>query len=80
MPADHGCRTITQAGEMKLNEMDEMSVEKWRNKIFRRGNRNKPREKPTPAPFRSPRNPHGVTETRTRGRSGGRRASNRLRY
>ena len=31
-------------------------------------------------PLRPPRNQHGVTETRTRDPSGGRRASNRLRY
>ena len=57
-----------------------MSVEKWWNEICGRGKREKPREKPTQTPFRAPRNPHGVTETRTRDPSGGRRAPNRLRH
>ena len=57
-----------------------MSVEKWWNEICCRGKREKPREKPTQIPFRPPRNPHGVTETRTRDPSGGRRAPNRLRH
>ena len=65
---------------MKLNEMDEMSVEKWWNEICGRGKRENPREKRTQTPFRPPRNPHGGTETRTRDPSGGRRASNRLRH
>ena len=39
-----------------------------------------PREKPTQTSFRPPRNPHGVTETRTRDPSGGRRAPNSLRH
>ena len=38
MPANHACRTITRADEMKWNQMNEMSVEKWRNKIFGREN------------------------------------------
>ena len=43
-----------------------MSVEKWWNEICGRGKREKPREKkPTQTPFRPPRNPHGVTDTRT---------------
>ena len=42
--------------------------------------REKPREKPTQTPYRPPGNPHGVTETRTRDPSGGRRAPNRLRH
>ena len=33
---------------------------------------------PTLTPFRSLRNPHGESETRTRDPSGGRRATNRL--
>ena len=57
-----------------------MSVEKWWNEICGRGKREKPREKPIQIPFRPPRNPHGVTETRTRDTSGGRRAPNRLRH
>ena len=57
-----------------------MSVEKWWNEICGRGKSEKPREKPTQTPFRPPRNPHGVTETRTRDPSGGRRAANRLRH
>ena len=60
--------------------MDEMSVEKWWNEICGRGKREKPRENPTQTPFRLPRNPHGVTETRIRDPSGGRRAPNRLRH
>ena len=60
--------------------MDEMRVEKWWNEIFARGKREKLREKPTQTPFHPPRNPHGVTETRTRDPSGGRRAPNRLRH
>ena len=56
--------------------MDEMSVEKRWNEICGRGKR----EKPTQTPFRPPRNPHGVTEMRTRDPSGGRRAPNRLRH
>ena len=67
-------------GLMKWNEMDEMRVEKWWNEICGRGKREKPREKPTQTPFRLPWNPHGVTETRTRDPSGGRRAPNRLRH
>ena len=57
-----------------------MSVEKWWNEICGRVKRENPREKPTQTPFRPPRNPHGVTETRTRDPSGGRRAPNRLRH
>ena len=36
------------------------------------------RGKPMQTPFRPPRNPHGLTEMRTRGRSCGTRASNFL--
>ena len=57
-----------------------MSVENWWNEICGRGKREKPREKPTQTPFLPPRNPRGVTETRTRDPSGGRRAPNRLRH
>ena len=39
-----------------------------------------PLKKPTQTPFRPPRNPYGVTETRTWDPSGGRRAPNRLRH
>ena len=67
-------------GRMKWNEMDEMSVEKWWNEICGWGKREKPREKPTLTSFRPPRNPHGVTKTRTRDPSGGRRAANRMRH
>ena len=42
--ADHACRTITGADEKKLNELDEMSVEKWWNEICGRVKRKKPRE------------------------------------
>ena len=80
VPADHACRTITRADEMKRKKMDEMSMEKWWNEICGRGKREKPREKPTQTPFRPPRNPRGETETRTRDPSGGRRAANRLRH
>ena len=54
--------------------MNEMSVDKWWNEICSRGKHEKAREKPTQTSFRPPRNPHGVTETRTRDLSGGRRA------
>ena len=77
------CLTMPDApsqGLMKWNEMDEMSVEKWRNEICGTRKLEKPREKPTQTPFRPPRNPHGVTETGTRDPSGGRRAPNRLRH
>ena len=60
--------------------MDEMSVEKLWNEICGRGKRENHREKPTQTPFRPPRNPHGLTENRTRDPSGGGRASNRLRH
>ena len=60
--------------------MDEMSVKKWRNEIFGRGKREKPREKPNQTSFRPPLNTHGVTEKRTRDPiGGGRRVANRLR-
>ena len=55
-----------------------MSIEEWWTEICGRGKREKPREKPTLTPFRPPRNPHGVIETRTRDPSSGRRAPNRL--
>ena len=55
--------------------MNEVRVEKWWNEIY-----GKLREKPTPIPFRPPRNPHGVTEARTRDSNGGRRSNNRLRH
>ena len=67
-------------GQMKWSEMNEMSVKKWWNEICGRGKLKKFREKPTQTPFRLPRNPHGVTETRTRDPSGGRWAPNRLRH
>ena len=60
--------------------MEEISGEKWWNEIGGRRKREKPREKPTQTPFRPPRNPHGVTETRTRDSSGGRREPSRLRH
>ena len=60
--------------------MNEVIVEKLWNKISDRGKREKTREKPTQTPFRPPRNPHGVTVTRTRDHNGGRGASNRLRH
>ena len=37
------CRTIIEAVEMKWNEINEMSVEKWWNEICGRGNQEKPR-------------------------------------
>ena len=67
-------------GHMKWNEMNEMSVDKWWNEICGRGKREKPRDIPTQTSFRPPRNPHGVTETRTRDPIGGRRAINRLHH
>ena len=60
--------------------MNEMSVEKWRNEICNLGKRDKPGEKSTQTPFHPPRNPHEVTEARTRDPIGGRRATNRLRH
>ena len=56
-----------------------MSVETWWNDICGREKFEKPREKPTQAPFRPPRNPHGVTETQTQDPSGWRRVSNSVR-
>ena len=51
------------------------------NEICGRRKREKFREKPTQTSFRPPRNPHGVTETRTREPiAGGKRESNRLRH
>ena len=63
-------------GVMKWNEMV------WRNggMKFVLGKTGETPQKPTQTPFRPPRNPHGVTETRTRDPSGGRRAPNRLRH
>ena len=49
---------------------DEMIVEKWWNVICGKGKREKPREKPTQTSFRTPRNPHGGTEMRTRDPAG----------
>ena len=60
--------------------MNEKSVEKRWNEMFGLGKTGELRGKPTQTPFRPPQNPHGVTETRTRDPSGGRRASNRLRH
>ena len=56
-----------------------MSVEKW-SEICGRGKREKPLEKPTQTQFHLPRNPHKVTETRTRDSKDNRGASNRLRH
>ena len=70
-----GCRPITpdspSQGRMKWNEMkwkeiNEMNVEKLRNEISSRGQREKPRGNPTYTPFRPPRSSHGVTDKRTR--------------
>ena len=52
-------------------------VEKRRNEICGRRKREKSREKLIQTPFR---NPHGVTEMRTRDLSGGRLASNSLHH
>ena len=60
--------------------MDEMNVEKWWNEICGRGKLEKPREKPTLTQIHPPRNPHGVTDKRTRKSSGGKRALNRLHH
>ena len=57
-----------------------MSVEKWWNEISGKEKRKKPRRKPPQTPFRPPRNPDGVTETRARDPSGGRGAPKRLRH
>ena len=52
VPTDHACRTITRADEMKLNKMNGMKEEKCWDEICGRGNREKPREKPTQTTFR----------------------------
>ena len=75
-PTDRPSATVVE--NMKWNEMDEISVEKWWNEIFGKGIREKPREKPIQTPFRPPRNPYGVIEAWTRDPSVGRRAFNRL--
>ena len=51
MPADHACRTITGAKEMKWNEINVMSMEKWWNKISGMRRREKLRENPTQTRF-----------------------------
>ena len=43
MQADHACRTIRGADQMK--RMNEMSVAKWWDEIYGRGKLEKPREK-----------------------------------
>ena len=63
---------------MKLSEWDECAdIVEW---SFGREKLEKPWEKHNSIPFRPPWNPHGVTETRTRDPSGGKQATNRLRY
>ena len=79
MQADHTLRTITCADEIKLNEMNEMSVVKRWNEIWGRGKRKKKQGIPIQIPLRPPRFRDGVSELRTRCHSGGRRPSNRLR-
>ena len=75
--ASQGCQPTTPGvpsqGLMKRNEKkwNKKNVKKWWNEICVWGKRKKPREKPTQIPFCLPRNPHGVTETRTRYPSGG---------
>ena len=71
MPAPPCLSQLHWAHDLKLNEMNEMSVENWWNEICGRGKREKPREKPTQIPLRSPPNPYGVAKTRTRDPSGG---------
>ena len=75
------CRPTTPGapsqGLMKWNE--KWMIWGWRNcrikfVVWENGRH------PAQTPFRPPRNPHGVTETRTRDPSGGRRAPNRLRH
>ena len=68
-------------GLMKWNETKWMRWV-WRNggMKFVVGKMGETPRKTYPDPFRPPRNPHGVTETRTRDPSGGRRASNHLRH
>ena len=39
MPPDYDLRTITGADEMKWNELNEMSVEKWYNEVCGMGKR-----------------------------------------
>ena len=55
MAADHAWRTITGVYDIKWNEMNEMSVEKW-HEICGKGKQEKPREKPIQPPFRQSRN------------------------
>ena len=57
-----------------------MNIEKWRNEICGREEREKLREKYTQTPIRPKRKPHRLTKTPTRDSSGGRRASNSLRH
>ena len=54
-----------------------MSMKQFGMKVLV-GKTRKLREKHTQTTFRPPRNPHSVTETRTRDPIAGRRASNRL--
>ena len=64
-----GCRQTTPDAlsqlqdEMKLNEMDEVSVEKWWNESCGWEKREKHLDKLTQTPFRPSRNTYEVTET-----------------
>ena len=71
--------TNTAWGRGLWNDMNEMVVEKCWNEICGKWKLEKPEENPTQTPFNQPRNPHGVTEYRTRDPSDGRRESNLLR-
>ena len=43
MPADYACRSIAEADEIKWNENNEMSMEKWLNEICGREKGENPR-------------------------------------
>ena len=80
MSVDYTWHTITEANEMKLDEMNEMSLEKLWNEILWQGKTGEIPRKANQATFRIPWNLHGVTETQTRDPRDVRRASNRLRH
>ena len=77
MSADHApSQGRVKWNEMKRNVWDECGeMVEWNLWKVKTGET--PR-KTYPNPFRPPRNPHGVTETRTRDPNGGKRASNRF--
>ena len=56
--------------------MDEISVENGEMKFVVGEKERNPEENPTQTPFRRPRNPHGVTQMRTRDPNGGKPVTN----